>query len=85
MTRSEIEQHILAALGRVAPEIDPRTVRRDVGFRDQFDLDSVDLLNFMIALHDEVGVEVPEADYQKIATLNGAVDYLDARLREVRT
>ena len=40
----------------------------------------MDLLNVMIALHESLGVEVPEQDYAKLSTLNGAVDYLAARL-----
>ena len=48
--------------------------------RDALDLDSMDFLNFVIALHGSLGVDVPEGDYVKLATLNGAVDYLAGRL-----
>jgi hypothetical protein len=40
----------------------------------------MDFLNFVIALHASPNVDVPEADYSKLATLNGAVDYLANRL-----
>jgi hypothetical protein len=30
----------------------------------------------MIALHERLGVSIPESDYGKLVTLNGAVDYL---------
>jgi acyl carrier protein len=50
-------------------------------FRQEFDLDSMDFLNFVIGLHTALGVDVPEADYGKLGTLNAAIDYLEARLR----
>jgi acyl carrier protein len=48
--------------------------------RDQFDFDSMDTLNYAIAIHRELGVDVPEADYSKLASLDSAADYLLARL-----
>ncbi len=67
-------------LGEIAPEADPATLRPDVDFRDQLDLDSMDLLNFVIALHHELGVEIPEADYGDVMTVDGLVGYVLARL-----
>jgi acyl carrier protein len=72
---------VLRALADVAPEADPAMLRPDRPFRDQVDLDSFDFLNFMIGLHAQLGVDVPEADYPKLASLEAAVDYLDARLQ----
>ena len=80
MTPAEIRQKVAQALAGVAPEIDAASLRPDVPLRDQVDLDSMDFLRFVVELHRQVGVEVPEADYQKLATLGGAVDYLAARL-----
>lgn len=80
MTGEEIRDAVVRALTSVAPEIDPGTIQPDDEFRQAFDLDSMDFLNFVIALHNGLGVEVPEADYPKLATLNHAVDYLSARL-----
>jgi acyl carrier protein len=36
----------------------------------------MDFLNFVIALHNKFGVEIPETDYPKLSTLNGAAEYL---------
>ena len=81
MTREEIRVAVVNALTGVAPEIDPQTLRPDDVFRQEFDLDSMDFLNFVIGLHTALGVDVPEADYGKLGTLNAAIDYLEARLR----
>jgi acyl carrier protein len=81
MTREEIRVAVVSALTSVAPEIDPQTLRPDDVFRQEFDLDSMDFLNFVIGLHGSLGVDIPEADYGKLATVNAAVDYLESRLR----
>ena len=81
MTRDEIRKAVVQALTSVAPEIDPQALQADTVLRQELDLDSMDLLNVMIALHESLGVEVPEQDYAKLSTLNGAVDYLAARLK----
>ena len=81
MTRDEIRNAVVQALTSVAPEIDPQSLQADSAFRQEFDLDSMDFLNFVIALHGRLGVDVPESDYVKLATLNGALDYLSGRLK----
>jgi acyl carrier protein len=80
MTRDAIREAVVKALTGVAPEIDPASLSPDEPFRDAFDLDSMDVLNFVIALHATLHVDVPESDYGKLATLNGAIDYLARRL-----
>ena len=79
MTPDEIRNVIVETLTRIAPEIDPTSIRPDVPFRDQLDLDSMDFLNFVLALHDRLGIDIPEIDYPKLTTLDGAVAYLSSR------
>ena len=57
-----------------APSIDPKA-----DWRDQLDLDSVDLLNFLVRVHDALGIEIPEEDYPKLSSLERCVEYLAAR------
>ncbi len=83
-TREEIRQVVLRVLGEIAPEADLSSLKPDVGIRDQLDIDSMDFLNFVIAVHQSLGVEIPESDYPKLATLEGAVAYLAARLGATR-
>jgi acyl carrier protein len=80
VTRGDIQAGVLQALAEVAPEVTPGTLRSDLPIRDQVDLDSFDLLNFMIGLRTRLGVEVPEGDYSKLATLDAAVAYIEAKL-----
>ena len=80
MTSEEIRQALLDALADIAPEGDYARLKPDLPLRDQLDIDSYDFLNVVVALHERIGVDVPEADYQKLATLDSAVSYLARRL-----
>lgn len=70
---------VVRVLHGIAPEVDPATIRFDASLRDQVDLDSMDFLNFVMGLSQVLGVEVPERDYPRLATLDGCVAYLVAR------
>ena len=76
LTKEEISSTVLRLLGTVAPEADLSRIKPGSRFRDQLDIDSMDRLNFVIAMHKEFNIEVPEADYPKLETLGGCVSYL---------
>jgi acyl carrier protein len=76
MNEDQIKETVLRVLGRIAPEADLTRIRADESFRDQLDIDSMDFLNFVIGLHKEFKIEIPEADYPKLATLDSSVEYL---------
>jgi acyl carrier protein len=80
MTRDEIRQAVIQALTSVAPEIDPSTLQGNTALRQELDLDSMDFLNFVIALHGSVGVDIPETDYMKLGTIEDAVQYLESKV-----
>lgn len=79
MTRDAIRRTIIDALMRIAPEVDPRFIESDTNLRDQLDLDSMDFLNLVVSLHERLGIDIPEADYPRLYTLDGAVAYLAAK------
>ena len=76
MNENEIKEKVLQLLGEIAPEADLSAIKPDVNFREQMDIDSMDYLNFVIALDDEFEVEIPETDYTKFMTLNSCVKQL---------
>jgi len=80
-TPEEIRATALRVLGEIAPEADLASLKPDVSFRDQLDIDSMDFLNFVIALHEALHVEIPEADYPKLTTLNDCVAYVIGEAR----
>jgi acyl carrier protein len=80
MDENSIRQVIFTTLKAIAPEIEPGDLDLDEPLRDQVDLDSMDFLNFIIGLHEKLGVHIPEADYSRLASLNDLLAYLHARL-----
>lgn len=79
MERAEIRDLVLATLEDVAPEADASRLDAAAPIREQLDLDSIDFLRFVTRLHERLGVDVPEADYGELASIDGAVGYLAAR------
>lgn len=80
MTKDETKAKVLTILASIAPEADLESIRPDVNFRDQIDIDSMDYLNFVIALDEEFQAHIPETDYTKFTTLNACVTMLESRL-----
>ncbi len=80
MNPADIRARALANLAGIAPELDATGLRDDRPLRRQVDLDSMDWLNFLLALHREFGVQIPEADYQQLVTLDDVVRYLAGKI-----
>lgn len=80
MNREELRRAILESLAGIAPEIDPAAIEPAKLLREQVDLDSADWLNFLVALHEKIGIDIPDADVARLTTLDKLVDYCAARL-----
>ncbi len=80
MTHAEIRTIFLRELVDVAPDLDPDSIADDDHLQDDLDLDSMDILNLVTALHEALRVDVPEAEYPQIATLGSAIPYLAGKM-----
>ncbi len=80
MDREQLKAVALNVLRGIAPEVEPADIEPATPLRQQVDLDSMDWLNFLIGLHQRLGVNIPEADYARLVTLDKVLDYLQARL-----
>ncbi len=76
MNAQEARSLIVGELGNIAPEADFNAMDPKADLRESLDIDSLDFLNFVAALHKKTGVDIPESDYRRILTLEGAVNYL---------
>lgn len=76
MKPEELRGVVLAELKRIAPEVEEGELRADRPLRDQVDLDSMDWLNFLLALNERLKIEIPESDYKKLGTLDEIAAYL---------
>lgn len=80
MTRTQLRAKLTAILRRFLPDFDPKALEPDASLRKALAADSMDVLNFVVAIHDELGIDIPEADYAKIDTLDDCLDYLAAAI-----
>ena len=79
MDEPTIRSAISRILASIAPEVSLDQIVATVPLRDQIDLDSMDWLNFIVGLHEQLHVDIPEADYRKLRTLNELIAYLGAK------
>lgn len=80
MNPAEIRNVVFRTLRGIAPEVDSAELVADLPLRDQIDLDSMDWLNLLVGLHEALKVDIPEADYRKLYTLNDLVGYLQKKV-----
>jgi acyl carrier protein len=77
--RDQIRAAVVEAILGVAADATADDLTEDGDLREELDIDSMDVLNIVTAVHDRVGVSIPETDYPKIATLRAFVDYVAER------
>ena len=80
MTTVDIRKVLQEELNNIAPEIDVASVNPKADLREAMDIDSMDFLNFITAIHHRLGIDIPELDYPKLVTLAGSIAYLEAKL-----
>lgn len=76
MTENEIRQTIFKILKQIAPDAEPEQLQANDNIREKLEIDSFDALRFIVELDEKLGVETPEQDYGKIATLGNLVKYI---------
>jgi acyl carrier protein len=79
ITEDQIKKVALELIGQIAPEADIENLDPADRLRNQFDFDSVDFMNFAVALQTHLKVAIPEEDYPQLATLNGCIAYLKSK------
>jgi len=80
MSDPDIRKVVQDELNNIAPEVDMSTIDPAADLREALDIDSMDFLNFISAIHRRLGIDIPERDYPKLITLDGAVAYLKVKL-----
>jgi acyl carrier protein len=81
MSDIDIRKVVEEELGNIAPEASLASIDPAADLREVLDIDSMDFLNFVTAVHHRLGVDIPEIDYPKLVTLDGAIAYITARLK----
>lgn len=76
MTEDQTKQIVIDIINEIAPDEETEGLKPDVNLRDQLDLDSMDFLDIVMELRKQHGIEVPEEDYPKLASLDSCSEYL---------
>lgn len=83
MTRPEIKEALIDIINNILPEGDCSTVDPDQKLREQLELDSMDFLDIVMELRKQYKVQIPEADYPQLATMNSCLEYLEPRMKDI--
>lgn len=78
MTRDDALALVTEVLAQIAPEIDPATLDPAADLRADLDLDSMDVLNLVIGVHERTGIDIPERDYPRLTSVGAFAEYLAA-------
>lgn len=60
--------------------IDENDVTMDANLIDDLNIDSLDVVELIMAVEEEFGIEIPESDVEKVSTVGGMVDYISGKI-----
>jgi acyl carrier protein len=80
MNEEAVKKTIFQLLKRIAPETEPSQLKPDENIRETLNIDSFDALQFIVALDEKLGIEIPEEDYGKTTTLKTLLSYLQQKI-----
>ena len=81
MTKDDCKKAVLAIIADIAPDEDLSNLKPEVRLRDQLQLDSMDFLDIVMELRKRHGIEVPEAEYGRLASLDSCAEYLAPKFK----
>ncbi len=61
-------------------EVDESEVVLEASFADDFNADSLDFIELVTAVEDTFKIEIPDEDAEKLQTVQGAINYIEAKL-----
>ena len=76
MNKEKVKQIVLDIIAEIAPDEDLSDVKPEVRLRDQLDLDSMDFLDIVMELRKQHGIDVTEAEYRELESLESCGNYL---------
>jgi acyl carrier protein len=75
--REKVKQVIVDQLS-----VNPEEVTDDASFIEDLGADSLDIVELVMELEEQFGVDIPDEDAEKISTVGEAIKYIDVKLLE---
>ena len=83
MLPAQIREVVLEILSNIAPDEDLSGLKDDISFREQMSLDSMDFLDIVMELRKRHRIQIPESDYQQLASMASTVKYLEPMMKDM--
>jgi len=83
MDAAQIRKEVIDILHDIAPDEDLDDLKDDVVFRDQLELDSMDFLDIVMELRKRHRIQIPEEDYNELASMDSTVKYLTPVMKDM--
>lgn len=83
MSPADIRDVIIEILEDIAPDEDLSTLKDDISFREQMELDSMDFLDIVMELRKRHRVQIPEEEYGELASMESTVKYLTPKMADI--
>jgi len=85
MTKDQVKDIVLKIIAEIAPDEDLSSIDPSVRLRDQLELDSMDFLDIVMELRKQYNIEVPEGEYQELASLDSCANYLQPKFEALKS
>jgi acyl carrier protein len=79
MNEEDARRAVHSAIGQVAPDVDLAGLDEGSRLRQDLELDSLDFLRLVETIDESTGVDIPERDYNSVATVKALIDYVASR------
>ena len=83
MTAAQIREAVIQILSDITPDEDLSTLKEEVPFREQLELDSMDFLDIVMELRKRYRVQIPEEDYPALVSMTSTVKYLEPLMKDI--
>jgi acyl carrier protein len=84
MAPEDIREEVMDILQDIAPDEDMSDLKDDVTFRDQLEMDSMDFLDIVMELRKRHRIQIPEEDYNELASMDSTVKYLTPLMKDLQ-
>jgi acyl carrier protein len=77
-----VDEAILARVKKITKEqldVEETQIGETSSFVDDLGADSLDVVELVMAMEEEFGIEIPDDDVEKLATVGQAADYIESK------